>query len=242
MNDRVSLSLLATPPHPCPYLEDQYSRLVFLAPSPDINPEALYPAMLAAGFRRNGPDLYRPECPSCSACIPLRIPVQQFRPDRQQRRTLQRNQDIVINIEEVRVFEEHYQLYLRYLRARHPGDVKSDETLADFERFIQSGWSSGTQLMELRHGDGTLLAVAMLDMTRVAMSAVYTWYAPEVPQRSLGTLSVLMQIRLAAEWGMAWLYLGYWISACRKMAYKNRFLPAEILRDGVWSPLRIAED
>lgn len=238
MTERITIPLLATALHPCAYLSDREARLVFLAPSPASDPEPLYPALLAAGFRRSGPDLYRPDCPSCSACTPIRIPVRDFVPDRQQRRTLKINQDVVIRILDAVVNEAHFALYQRYLWARHPEDAEKNSDEDDYRQFLQSGWSSGSRLIELSLGDGTLLAVALVDMTGSALSAVYTWYDPGMAARSPGTLSVLLQIRLAAEWGLTWLYLGYWISTCRKMAYKCRFAPAEVMRDGLWMALK----
>ncbi len=33
------------------------------------------------------------------------------------------------------------------------------------------------------------------------------------------------------------MYLGYWVPESRKMAYKARFRPSEVLRNGQWLPL-----
>jgi arginine-tRNA-protein transferase len=35
---------------------------------------------------------------------------------------------------------------------------------------------------------------------------------------------------------MPYVYLGYWVPESRKMAYKARFSPSEVLSAGVWRP------
>jgi arginine-tRNA-protein transferase len=37
--------------------------------------------------------------------------------------------------------------------------------------------------------------------------------------------------------GLPHVYLGYWVQESRKMAYKSKFRPSEILRNGQWRPL-----
>ncbi len=81
-------------------------------------------------------------------------------------------------------------------------------------------------MMELRDGD-RLLAVSVLDRVVDGLSAVYTFFEPTEDHRSLGTLAILRQIDLALSADHDYLYLGYWISDCSKMSYKERFSPLE---------------
>ena len=81
-------------------------------------------------------------------------------------------------------------------------------------------------MMELRDGD-RLLAVSVLDRVVDGLSAVYTFFEPTEDHRSLGTLAILRQIDLALSAGHDYLYLGYWISDCSKMSYKESFSPLE---------------
>ena len=68
------------------------------------------------------------------------------------------------------------------------------------------------------------------------MSAVYSFFDTEQAERSLGTYMVLDLLAIAKELSLVWLYLGYFVKGSRKMAYKERFKPAEIFDGGIWKP------
>lgn len=80
------VSLFLSPEHPCTYLPGQTARSIFLDPRTTFQND-MYSRLLQQGFRRSGPYLYRPGCEHCHACVPVRIPVRDFHPDRSQRRT-----------------------------------------------------------------------------------------------------------------------------------------------------------
>ena len=44
-------------------------------------------------------------------------------------------------------------------------------------------------------------------------------------------------VLFAREEGLPYVYLGYWVPESRKMAYKARFRPCEILVGGTWRML-----
>jgi arginine-tRNA-protein transferase len=228
-----ALALYATPPQPCSYLHGRRATTIFV--DPDAPREAgLYGRLSALGFRRSGQHLYRPGCEGCSACVPVRVEVARFAPRRCQRRTLRRNQDLLQRWEPAAFDGEHFELYRRYLRARHAGGGMDDPTPASFEGFLNAAWSE-TRFLELREPQsGRLLAVGVVDCMEEALSAVYTFFEPTEPGRSLGRLMVLLEIELAHALGLRWLYLGYWIRDCARMRYKIEYQPLDYFWGGRW--------
>ena len=79
-----------------------------------------------------------------------------------------------------------------------------------------------------------LVAVTVADKMLDGLAAIYTFFDPDQPRRSLGTEAILLQIRQAQCMGLPFVYLGYWIDGCRKMSYKSRFTPLELFVDGHW--------
>ena len=225
------LALYLSPEHPCGYLDDKAARTVFL--DPQVNPtQSLYNMFAQQGFRRSGSFLYRPQCDHCRACVPIRIPVADFRPNRTQQRVWRANRDLQVQQRPTEFDAEHFALYRRYLSERHPGGGMDQHTPADYSAFLSSRWSH-TLSVEFRL-QGQLLSVAVVDELDTALSAVYTFFEPDQARRSLGTFAILWQIEEARRRGLQSVYLGYWIAGSRKMAYKNRFRPFQRLGTNGW--------
>ena len=225
--------LFQTLPHPCGYYAERTAQNLVIDPTSPHLPQ-IYDAALTRGFRRAGGHVYRPHCGGCHACIAARVPVVQFRPDRSQRRCLQRNADLQLCIEPARHTDEYFDLYRRYLDARHPGGGMDNPDPEDFSRFLYTAWSP-TSFIELRLCD-RLLGVAITDITTTGLSAVYTFFDPDEAARGLGTYAILRQIEITRERGLPHLYLGYWIDQHQKMDYKARFRPLELLTADGWRP------
>lgn len=231
MNLLAKIRVFATYPHPCSYLEGEMATTLFVDPATPIDTH-IYSQLSSIGFRRSGPHLYRPHCGSCNACIPARVPAGRFHPDRSQRRIVKRNADLeacaIASIDT----DEHFDLYSRYIRARHSdGDMHPPER-SQYDSFLTREWGC-TSFVEFRH-DRRLLAVAVLDRLDDGLSAIYTFYEPEEERRSLGSFVILWEIARARQLGLGALYLGYWIRDCRKMNYKTRFRPIELFVNGQW--------
>lgn len=225
------IQLMLGEEHACSYLPGRLARSAYADPSLPMS-MGLYSALAEQGFRRSGNWVYRPCCSACSACTPTRLPVARFSPDRSQARSLRRNADLTCRQRPAEFVEEHFQLFQRYQRARHADGGMADAGRKAFMDFLGCAWSD-TRFIEFRLGDD-LLAVAVVDRLLGGLSAVYTFFDPGQSARGLGVFAVLWQVEEARRLGLDWLYLGYWIRDCRKMAYKSRYRPLEAWVDGVW--------
>jgi arginine-tRNA-protein transferase len=221
---RHEIRLYQSAEHACGYWHERVARDLILDP---LDPELprVYGRALAMGFRRSGGHVYRPHCPRCRACIAVRVEAAAFVANRAQRRCLARNADLEIRLAPARRTDENFALYHRYLAARHAGGGMDDPTPEAFDAFLACAWSP-TVFVEFRL-QGELIALAVTDVVPDALSAVYTYYAPEHANRSLGTLAILTQLARAKHEGRQWLYLGYWLQGHPKMDYKKRFHPLQ---------------
>lgn len=230
MSEPHAVRLLVSREHDCGYLDGHTARSAFVDPGVPLNPTR-YGQLLQQGFRRSGSYVYRPLCRGCSACRPARIAVAQFRPDRSQRRCLQRNADLTLTAVD-RLGDEHYALYRTYLQQRHPDGGMDPDDAGAFHEFLHAPWSQ-TSFWEFRCS-ARLLALAVVDQVPGALSAVYTFYDPAEAARGLGSYAILRQIGIATDCDLDYVYLGYWVGGSRKMDYKRRFKPLELLAADGW--------
>jgi len=231
-----TLKLYLTERHPCSYLPDRTATTAFVDPTIAID-SSVYSNLSRLGFRRSGRYYYTPRCELCSACIPARIPVKKFSPGRSQRRCISHNEHlelIPVNLEALNQ-SEHFNLYSRYIHARHRDGDMYPPTPEQFRDFIGTGRDS-TECLELRDR-GELVACAVTDRLDDGLSAIYTYFSPAQTRRGIGTLAILRQIQLARQLGLDYLYLGYWISGCRKMSYKTQYRPIELYSHGRWTEI-----
>ncbi len=227
----MKLRILQTLEHPCGYFDDRLSRNLIVDPSVD-HQRHIYHSMANSGFRRAGDVIFKPHCQGCDACVPSRVSVFGFTPNRQQKRCQRTNSDLDIVEQPARFSEEHFRLYEAYLAARHPGGVMDQPRREDFEQFLLSSWAD-TWFIDLRL-DGTLVATSVTDRLESGLSAVYSFFEPTLASRSLGVYAILTQIRIAHEMRLPWLYLGYWIRNHPKMHYKHNYRPLQLFQQGEW--------
>lgn len=233
----LRIQFYLTAPYPCSYIDGLEARSQVAAPAHLIGP-SVYSHLIRAGFRRSGDYTYRPHCNGCSRCVPVRVDVRAFAANRAQRRSWQRNQTLQTGLKPLEFNAKHFDLYRCYQRTRHAGGGMDQEDSEQYAQFLLSS-QVDSMLVEFRDG-AELVMVSVLDRVEDGLSAVYTFFDPARENSSLGTYAVLWQIELARQLGLPYVYLGYWISESRKMAYKSNFRPLEGLVNGEWVRVRDA--
>ena len=217
---------------PCPYLDGKVARLPLRQPVQMLN-QRQFDDRLAEGDRRSGSLLYRPGCPHCTACEPIRLNLRSFQPNATQRRTYRQCAAVLetrigepeVDDERIRLFNLH-----RELRGLEQGDGPIDEF-----GYMQFLTETCCQTWELSYWyEGRLVGVAITDVGRRSLSAVYCYFDPTIEGLSIGTFSVLRQVELCREQHRQFLYLGFFVAGSHHMQYKAKFHPHERRLSGVW--------
>ncbi|MBB43733.1 MAG: arginyltransferase [Rhodospirillaceae bacterium] len=222
----------------CPYLDGKIERKVITELcEPDA--EELYDSLSIAGFRRSHNVAYRPACPDCNACVPVRIEVNNFFWTKSFKRTLKRNNDLFSMNLEARATLEQYHLFQTYQQSRHSGGEMENMRYIDYKAMIeQSPIETHTIEFRQKHNQ-KLVAVLLADYQSDSVSAVYSFYDITNSERSLGTYMVLWTVKLAKFLNKKFVYLGYWVEKSPKMAYKTRFKPLEGLGPKGWEIINL---
>ena len=216
----------------CPYLPGQTARLPMRLPSRRLTPEELA-RRLHAGDRREGVLLYRPRCPTCCACEPLRIDINEFEPNKTQRRVLRAGDNALqTRVGRPTVTLDRVVLYNRHKVGR---GLLFGNDLIDSHGYVQFLVESCVDSIELSYRlNGKLIGVAVADRAADALSAVYCYYDPRYSRLSPGVYSILKQVELCRQWGLRYLYLGLYVAGSHTMEYKSRYLPHERLINSAW--------
>jgi len=228
------LQFYLTAAYPCSYLPDRLARSQVATPMHLVD-TAVFSELANQGFRRSGLHVYRPRCDACRACVPVRIPVEDFRPNRSQRRCAARNADIGCSLKPLVFEESHYRLYRRYQSCRHAGGGMDQDDREQYRNFLLMS-RVDSALLEYTL-DGRVVMVSLVDRLLDGLSAVYAFYDPDQARRGLGVYNVLTLVELGRRLGLPHVYLGYWIADSPKMAYKRQYRPLEGFVDGHWRRL-----
>ncbi len=231
-----------TAPSPCPYLPGREERKVFThivgKRAREVNE-----VLTQGGFRRSQTIAYRPACEACRACVSIRVLVGEFRPSGNMRRLLKANRDIVGEVVPNRPSADQYSLFRRYLDARHADGGMMDMSVLDYAMMVEDSHVE-TRIVEYRRrgpdtaingrGQGPLIALCLTDILADGLSMVYSFFDPDLADRSLGSFMILDHMARARAEGLPFLYLGYWVEGSRKMEYKARFRPQQRLMPSGW--------
>ncbi len=220
---------------PCPYLPGRLERKV-ITELAGAQATAHYTTLSRAGFRRSHQYAYRPACTGCSACVPVRVKAADFAASASLRRVARTNRDLKATDRAADATHEQFVLFSRYVRGRHGDGEMADMNVLDYHGMVQHSRVE-TRMAEFRDAGGNLVAACLFDRLDEGLSAVYSFFDPDIEGRSLGNYMVLWLIETARDQGLPYVYLGYWIADSPKMAYKRRFRPLEALSANGWETL-----
>jgi arginine-tRNA-protein transferase len=228
-----------TPEHACGYLPEETARLEY-AVLKELTPREYLQRMLD-GWRRFGFSLFRPQCPLCNKCQPIRIVVDEFRPNRSQRRVRKLNEGVMkLRIGRPRCTAAKLKLYDRYHAYQSSAKDWPFHGLKDVTSYRDSFIHNPFPTQEwCYYLDEKLVGVGYVDDVPGGLSAIYFFYDPEHRDRSPGIWNVLQVVERAAERGVSHVYLGYYVAGCRSMEYKATFVPNEVRHpNGEWCAFR----
>lgn len=234
-----------TSPAPCPYLPGRSERKVFTELRGE-NADELNEALGRIGFRRSQTVAYRPSCLDCQACVSVRVVTREFTPSSSQKRTMKANSDLEVSECRPWATDEQYDLLRKYLAVRHPGGGMAEMDESDFADMVEhtpvSSYVIEYRMPGVGSEPGRLVGCCLTDVQGDGLSMIYSFYDPEIEDRGgLGNYIILDHIRRAAEGGLQYVYLGYWVEGADRMRYKIRYRPIERLTRSGWERMPDAE-
>ncbi len=227
------VNLYLSAEHECSYLDHRVANSLFVDPATSMDTDT-YSSLIQRGFRRSGNYVYTPYCNDCQACIPVRLDVEHFIPNRSQKRCWNRNSQLTVKAKPAIFDPLQYDLYSHYVVSRHSGGGMDQPSTEKYLDFLTSDWCD-TTFFEFSENNA-VISIAVTDIIENGFSAVYTFFAsnPDLDRRSLGVYSILWQIKAAQRRNLRWVYLGYWIKNCAKMNYKDNYQPLEYFYNYEW--------
>jgi len=215
----------ATTPLPCPYIEGRTERRVVME-LVGRDAGVLHDQLSLAGFRRSHNIAYAPACPGCNDCHAVRIKVNEFSLSRSQRRVMARNQSLVARETPPNATEIQYALFSAYQKSRHADGDMANMDFSDYQSLIENT-PVDTRVVEFHDPKMGLVAACLIDQIANGLSAVYSFFDPDLHRMSLGSYMILWMVEKAKRQQLDYVYLGFWIPGCAKMSYKSSFHPIE---------------
>ncbi|MEA2047838.1 MAG: arginyltransferase [Campylobacterota bacterium] len=212
----------------CPYIPEK--KMHIHSKQVDVASQTFATSVTQRGWRRFGRNFIYPDCVDCTACKNMRIDVQNYKYSKSQRKIINKNETTHILVKEPGLTQEHIDLYNKYHRYKAIKDGWNHQDISGqeyYESFVEGAHDFGKELRY--YIDNRLVGIDLIDIVDDGISSVYCYYDPDYPRYSLGTYSLLYEIKLAQMLGLEWVYLGYWVEGCKAFTYKENFQPLQIL-------------
>lgn len=204
---------------PCSYLPGRIMRNQYFF-AMNLNSSDLE-ALLSEGWRKFGYYFFRPSCPDCMECVPIRILADEFVPAKSHRRVINKNCDMHLVRSPLRYSDDLFRMYYEHSLYRFGQEATMEDFIFNF--YHQSCPSLQTEY----YLNKKLVAAGYCDHSSQGLSSVYFIFTKDVERRSPGIFSVLREIELAREMDCRYYYLGYYVRGCPRMDYKDKFKPCE---------------
>ncbi len=216
-----------TPEHPCAYLAGRGAMLDVRLLT-DVSPEETE-GLVERGWRRFGPEYFRPICHGCDECVSLRVPVMDFRPSKSQRRVARRCDKVKVLVGGPKADSARVSLYHKWHKARETACGWQENPLDEeaYRRQFCFPHSCGREMTYWV--DERLAGVGLVDEMPGSISSTYFFFDPEWSALSLGVYSALCEIAWARSLGKRYVYFGYRVAGCKSLMYKTGFRPHELL-------------
>lgn len=164
--------------------------------------------------------------------IPLRIRLSDFAISKSQRRILRKNQDLRTIIRPIEITEEKEELFERHKNRFSYGVPDSIFDFLSFSPAIVPCEAWEVCLYDRKK----LLAASFFDVGESSTSGIYAMFAPEEKERSLGILTMLIEIEFSMQNDKTFYYQGYIYEGESFYDYKKRFSGIEKFDwQGNWS-------
>jgi arginine-tRNA-protein transferase len=196
----------------------------------DTLPDFLMDIYLAAGYRRNGNIIYNMHCNDCTACVPIRVIPEEFRPNRNQKRVLKTNHDMEVEVSPLQCSDGNLALLQKFLDSRYPG--RKSSAIDYYSGFFLNHICN---TIEFRYfAEGSQIGVAIVDLSDLWLNVVFFYFDPKAGKRSPGTFNILYLIDFCLQKKIKFVYLGYCINEINAMRYKAYFKPHYIFKKDAW--------
>ncbi len=224
----------------CSYLENRKTRMEYKYI--ENATMELNQALVERGWRRFGNYYSRPQCHGCTACLSLRIDVEKYQFSRSSKRAFKKAEGLRYVIQAPTISTEHLELYDKYHRfmeMKRGWQYYYLKPQSYHELYVSGAHNFGKEILYF-YGE-KLIGVDLIDFLDNGISSIYFYYDPDFSFLSLGRLSIYEQILLGKEYGLKWIYLGYYVQECQSLKYKASYTPYQILQnnpsleeDAIW--------